>query len=237
MRILFLTATRIGDAVLSTGALRTAELATRRAGDDRLRPGVVVVVRRRAGSGAADRRREAARSRCIGPVSGRMSRAAVGLVVDLARDPRSAVAGAGPVDRRDVRRDLHQVHGWRAPSASREPARRLIWTAPSTKPGGGGLIPAGRAVLALGPTANWAAKTWRGPKISSSWSRGSPARAACCPGVSVAVFGVPDERTRARRCCVRLPPARPIDLTSGGDLLTARPASRARRCSSATIPG
>jgi ADP-heptose:LPS heptosyltransferase len=82
------------------------------------------------------------------------------------------------------------------------------------------LIPEGGPVLAVGPTANWRAKTWRAEYFSELIRRLTAAD-GILPGARVAVFGRDDERPMALGLLDALPGARRIDLVGRLDLLTA----------------
>ena len=219
-RILFVTATRIGDAVLSTGVLRW--LIERR-------PGARVTV-------------------ACGPVAASLFGAVPGLeelivlekrpfslhwpgfwvrVVrrywDVVVDFRGGVT-IWSVARREGyvdwgrRKDLHRVDEMAAVvGASPTPAPRL-WTRPAHDARAAALIPEGRRVLALGPVANWAAKTWSPLRYAALVRRLTGAGAAL-DGAAVAIAAMPYERQLIRPVFDAVPADRLIDLTDGGDLL------------------
>ena len=81
------------------------------------------------------------------------------------------------------------------------------------------LIPDGGPVLAVGPTANWRAKTWRAENFAALIERLTGPN-GILPGARVAVFGRDDERPMALRLIDAIPPARRIDLVGELDLLT-----------------
>ena len=82
------------------------------------------------------------------------------------------------------------------------------------------LIPAETPILALGPTANWRAKTWRPENFAALIER-LTATDGILPGARVAVFGRDDERPMALRLIGDIPQERCIDLVGKLDLLTA----------------
>ena len=229
MHILFVTATRIGDAVLSTGLLRhlierhpsarltiaagpvAAPLFEAVPGLERL-----VVVRKQRWSlhwlpfyrAVAARRWD--------------------LVVDLrgsalawllrARD-RKVMAKGDPGEHRV--RQLARLFGLDLPPSPR------LWTAPRHEDAAAVLVPPGAPVLAIGPAANWPAKQWRAERFAELVSR-LTAAAGPLPGSRVAVLAAPHERALAEPVLAALSPARCIDLVGRTDLLTA--AAVLRRC-------
>ncbi len=73
------------------------------------------------------------------------------------------------------------------------------------------LIPDGPPVLAIGPTANWAAKTWAPENFARLTERFAVA-GGLMPGCRVALFGRDDERPQAIRLIEAIPAERRIDL-------------------------
>ena len=88
------------------------------------------------------------------------------------------------------------------------------------------LLPGGRAVLALGPTANWPAKVWPAERFAQLAHR-LTAPGAALAGAAVAVAGGADETPLARPLLGSIPAERRIDLF-GQDLLAV--AAVLRRC-------
>lgn len=82
------------------------------------------------------------------------------------------------------------------------------------------LIPDGPPVLAVGPTANWKAKMWRVERFVELIDRLCAAD-GILPGARVAVFGRDDERPMALRLIDAIPEARRIDLVGRVELLVA----------------
>ena len=81
-------------------------------------------------------------------------------------------------------------------------------------------ITEGAPVLAVGPTANWPAKTWRAEYFAELIER-LCAPGGILPGGRVAIFGRDDERPMALRLIDAIPAERRIDLVGRLDLLTA----------------
>ncbi len=229
MNILFITSTRIGDAVLSTSLLDHVI---------RTHPGARVTVA--CGPAAAPlfecvpglarvivmRKRRAALHWLA--LWRQVVRQAWSLVIDLRA---SALAWLVVADERRVFQPKPQerVHRMvqiaRVLDLARPPSPRL-WTAPSHEIAAAGLIPAG-PVLALGPTANWRGKTWRAERFAELVARLTGPH-GILPGATVAVFGAPRERAAALPVLDSIPAARRIDLVGRCDLLTAHAALK--RC-------
>ena len=220
MRILFVTATRIGDAVLSTGVLDW--LATKHP-DARFtiacgRPAAplfqpfpqlerLIVMDKR-------------------PLSGHWFRLWASCLAkrwDIAVDLRGSGtvwflwAGQRFVQRRG--RDDHQ-HGVVTNAAvlgiTPPPAPRL-WTRPEDERRADALIPRGAPVLGIGPTANWRGKEWPADKFIALIERLTGGRGPLAGG-RVALFGAASERGAAAPVIASVPSARLIDLVGRADL-------------------
>ena len=229
MRILFLTATRVGDAVLSTALL-----------DHLLRrhPGARITVA--CGPAAAGVfERMPGRERLLVVEKRRWDLhwpvlwaqvAAVrwDLVVDLRGSALSLLLRARRrVVMRGGRRAGHRL-GHLAGAMGLEAALPVMWTAPADERRALALLPVGGPgegpVLGLGPTANWAGKAWPAERFALV-ARGL---AAGRPGLRVAVFGGPGpaERAMAAPLLGALPGA--VDLV--GQVSLAEAAACLRRC-------
>ncbi len=223
MRILFISSTRVGDAILSTGLL------------DHLikqNPGVMVTI-------------------ACGPAAAPLFDAVPGLekVIVLHKMafslhwPRLLALTMGRLW--DVIVDLrNSPMYWALPAKSRhrlqrapEPEHRVrqlartlglednpppprLWTNAEIEATAARLIPAGAPVLCVGPTANWRAKTWRAEHFTALIER-LTAAGGILPGARVAVLGRDDERPEALRLIEAIPPGRRIDLVGRLDLLEA----------------
>jgi heptosyltransferase III len=229
MRILFVTATRIGDAVLSTGILRhlidrypDARL-TIAAGPvaaplfeavPRLEQLIIVHKRRLALHWL--------------PLYAAVGRRRWDLVVDLrgsalawllrARGRKVIAKGDG---REHRVRQLARVFDLDPPPGPR------LWTAPLHDRHAALQVPAGGPVLAIGPAANWRGKQWRGERFAELALR-LTGPDGLLPGARVAVFAAAHERSQALALLDALPRHRLIDLVGRIDLLTA--AAALRRC-------
>ena len=101
-----------------------------------------------------------------------------------------------------------------------EPPAPRVWFSEEARQQAKILIPEGPPVLAVGPTANWQAKTWRAEHFADLIERLS-APDGILPGARVAVFGRDDERPMALHLIEAIPEDRRIDLVGRLDLLGA----------------
>jgi heptosyltransferase-3 len=224
MRLLFITATRVGDAVLTTGLL------SRLIADH---PGVRVTV-------------------ACGPVAQSLFAAVPGLervivmtkrryvrhwlalwrqvvgtrwdiVVDLRGSATSLTLWAG---RRYIWRRVGLAEA-RVAQLGRfmgyEPAPSPhLWIAEANHQEALALIPPGPPVLALAPIANWTGKQWRAERFAGVVQE-LTAPGAMLAGARIAIFGAPHEHDQAnelRGLLAALAPGRVIDVMHSGDLLT-----------------
>lgn len=229
MRILFVTATRIGDAVLSTGLL--AHLLE-------LHPGAGLTI-------------------AAGPVAAPLFEAVPGLerIVSLTKRPwslhwvelyRETVgrrwnlvvdlrgSALAYLLRADERRVMakgdageHRVRQLARLFALDPPPPPRLWTASRHQAAAAALIPPGSPVLAIGPAANWRGKQWRAERFADLALR-LVGREGPLPGARVAVMAAAHERAQAEPLLAALPPSRRLDLVGHTDLLTA--AAALRRC-------
>jgi len=223
MAVLFITSTRIGDAVLSTGVLDHILLQ---------HPGARVTVA--CGPAAAPLFAAVPGLDRIIPMQKRrwsghwlaLWRATIGtrwdVVVDLrgsatswllrARERLALKPAAGLRHRVPHNADLFGL-GDAPPSPK-------VWTLPSHRAAAALHIPPGGPVLAVGPTANWGGKQW--PAASFAALVGAlTAPPGILPLARVAVFGAAGERAMAEPLLAAIPAERRIDLVGQVDLLTA----------------
>lgn len=218
MRILFITASRIGDAVLSTGLLD--RLA-------RTHPGARITVA--CGAGAAGLFESAPGVELVIPMVKRrraghwldLWRATCTTWWDMVVDLRgSALAWVVPTLHRRVLKSSWEPRHRTAHLASVleiEPQRPVLWPSTARLTEAERLIPAGDPVLALGPTANWPAKQWPPERFAELAAR-LTAGNGVLPGARVAIFGAPDERRSITPLLDAIPSARRIDLVGACDL-------------------
>jgi heptosyltransferase-3 len=210
MRILFVTSSRIGDAVLSTGLL---DHLIRRYPDSR-----ITVACGTAAQGVFARMPNLER---LIPLEKRprdlhwppLWVATVGTLWDLVVDIRgSALAWLVPTRRRAVmrrRRGGHKTAQLATILGLDPPPLPVAWTAPADRDLAARLLPAGPPVVVLGPTANWTGKVWPPERFSALYRR---LAAGPLPGARVAVLAGPgaQERALAAPVLAALPAA--IDL-------------------------
>jgi len=229
MRILFVTATRIGDAVLSTGLLFhlihrfpgarltiaagpvAAPLFEAVPGLDRL-----IVLRKR--------RFSLHWLALYGRTRGRRW----DLVVDLRGSVLAWLLRAG--ERRVMAKGNPREH--RVRQLARligldPPPNPAIWTASHNDRAAKALVPPGGPVLAIGPAANWRGKEWRAERFAELARRLTMPDAPFATA-RVTVLAAAHERAQAAPLLAALPSGRAIDLVGKTDLLTA--AAVLRRC-------
>lgn len=223
MNILFITATRIGDAVLSTGLLAylrdrhpqarfTVACGPAPAPLFTAIPGVVRVVpmvkQRRAGHWL-----RLWRQTVTTPWS---------LVVDLRGSAMGWVVPA--LRRKTIRSDWspqHRlVHLARLFGLENAPPLPRLHAGAEAKAQAARLLPADRPVLAVGPSANWGGKQWPADRFAAAAAAltgpGGP-----LAGAPIAVFGAASERAAVDTFTAAFPADRIIDLAGGIDLPTA----------------
>ena len=229
MRILFITATRIGDAVLSTGLL----------------------------SYLIERFPSARLTIAAGPIAAPLFEAVPGLERLLLVRKRAAsmhwlsLFSQTALSRWDMVVDLRgSLLAWMLPTAERRvmgkgdpgehrvrqlarlfdlqpPPGPRLWTSLRHDEAAARLVPGGEPVLAVGPAANWRGKQWRGERFAKLAER-LTARAGIFEGARVAVMAAEHERAQAMPLLRAVPSGRLIDLVGKTDLLTA--AAALRRC-------
>ncbi len=222
MDILFVTATRIGDAVLSTGLISylidrypgarltiaagpiAAPLFDAVPGLERL----VVVEKQRW-------------SLHWLPLYAAVAARSWDLVVDLRgsalawllRAGERKVMAKGAAGEHRVRQ-LGRLFGLDPPPGPR------LWTAPHHERAAAGLMPTGSPVLAIGPAANWRGKQWRAERFAELAKRLTSGN-GLLQGARVAVLAAGHEREQAQSLLDAIPENRRIDLVGRVDLLTA----------------
>ncbi|MFO0996137.1 MAG: glycosyltransferase family 9 protein [Alphaproteobacteria bacterium] len=221
-RVLFITSTRIGDAILSTGVL----------------------------SWLIDRFPDARFTIACGPVAAPLfsavprlervivltkqswSRHWLGLwaqcaphawqaVVDLRG---SAVAYGLMCGERFVKRSnvggMHMVEELARVVGLSEPRAPKLWTAPEHWQQAESLIARTTPILGVGPAANWRGKEWPSHRFGELVSR-LTGPGGILPGARVALFGAASERRQAEDIRLAVHHDRLIDLMGRVDLLTA----------------
>lgn len=213
MRILFITATRIGDAVLSTGLL--SHLIG-------LHPQARLTIA--AGPAAAP---------LFEPVPGlerlialpkerfglhwlRLWRQCVfrrwDIVVDLRR---SAIGWLLPARHRFVapkaQGPIHRVELLAATlGLEKSPPPPKVWLDPAARSAAAAILPAGKPVLALAPAANWRGKQWPAERFAELAAR-LTGDSGILPGARIAVFAAEAERVAIAPALAAIPADRLID--------------------------
>lgn len=100
------------------------------------------------------------------------------------------------------------------------PPNPRLWTAPEHWQAAERLVPAGTPVLGLGPAANWRGKEWPAERFIAL-ARRLTAPTGILPGARVAVFGAAEDKPRTDPVLAALPEGQRIDLVGRADLLTA----------------
>ena len=221
MRLLFITATRIGDAVLGTGALRHAlneypdarvtiacgpEAAPLFGPVPNLDDVILLQKKPRAGHWV-DLWRRTAMSYWAFVIDGR--RSALARLVPHGRIRSMPTKQPGE-------HTVEQVSRMMRSPVSLDPH---LWTAARHEKTADKLLPPGPPVLAVAPMANWPGKVWPADRFRDVISAltGPGGRMA---GARVAVFSAPAEREAALRVADDVPDGRHVDLAGQVDLLT-----------------
>ena len=209
MRILFVTSNRVGDAILSTGLLdhliRTYPRARITIVCGRVAEGVFARMPNRERTILLDKRPF---GRHWLTLWAQMAPRWWDLVVDIRG---SALSWMVPTARRAVwrRRPGHKVAELAAVLKLDPPPLPVAWTAPEDRARARILLPDGPPVIALGPTANWAPKTWPPERFAALFQA---LAAGPLAGAIPAIFAGPgrDEAAMAAPLLAALPGA--IDL-------------------------
>jgi heptosyltransferase III len=222
MHILFVTATRIGDAVLSTGLLGylidrypTASLTI---ATGPVAAPLFEAVPRLERLAVIEKRRWSAH---WVPFYAAVATRRWDLVVDLRGSALAWLLWVGErrvMAKGDAREhrvcQLGRLFGLDPPPSPR------LWTAPHHERAAVALIPAGAPVLAIGPAANWRGKQWRAERFAEL-ARRLTAADGPLPGARVAVLAAGHEHRYAEPLLAAIPRHRQIDLAGRVDLLTA----------------
>jgi len=194
MRILFVTSNRLGDAVLSTGLLdhliRTHPDARITVACGPVAEGVFARMPNHERTIVLDKR---SYSLHWLPLWASAATTLWDLVVDIRG---SALAWMVPTRRRAVmrRRPGHKTVQLAAVLDLDPPPLPVAWTAAEDRARAAALLPLGKPIIALGPTANWAPKIWPVERFAALFHalQTGPLR-----GAIPAVFAGPGEAERA----------------------------------------
>jgi heptosyltransferase-3 len=194
MRILFVTSNRLGDAVLSTGLLdylvRTHPDARITIACGPVAEGVFARMPNRECTIVLDKRPYSLHWL---PFWARAATTRWDLVVDIRG---SALAWMVPTRRRAVmrRRPGHKIAQLAAVLDLDPPPLPVAWTAAEDRSKAAALLPAGKPIIGLGPTANWAPKIWPVERFAALFRA---LRDGPLPGAIPAVFAGPGQEERA----------------------------------------
>lgn len=234
MNILFITSSRIGDAVLSTGLLNYMGQAW---------PDAKVTVA--CGPLASSLFEGYPNLARILPVKKekhnkhwlKLWKQVVGTRWDIVVDLRnSLVSRVIPAKQRfifgsHIDKNLHKVYQnaevMKLTELSGPPAPKL-WFTPEQMRKAEQLIPDGGPVLGVGPTANWIGKTWPADRFIEviNFLTGPGGK---MDGARVAVFGAPGEEEDARKVLAAVPEGRALDCIAKGS--PGEAAAAIARCS------
>ncbi|MBI3441291.1 MAG: glycosyltransferase family 9 protein [Proteobacteria bacterium] len=213
MKILFITSTRLGDGVLSTGALShfiqtypdaeiTVVCGPLIAGIFEQAPHVTRVI--------------AVQKEPYGLHWRRLWMETVGtkwdIVIDLRNSLMSRLIRANKRYIRSVRDDKkHQVEQIAEVIGVSPPPAPVLWFSRDTLDRARTLVPDGAPVLAIGPAANWPAKTWPAENFIELIVMLTAAD-SILPAARVAVFAAPGEEETAYKILSTIPTERRIDV-------------------------
>jgi ADP-heptose:LPS heptosyltransferase len=194
MRILFVTSNRVGDAVLSTGLLdhliRRYPQARITVVCGRVAEEVFARMPNRAATIVLDKRPYGMH---WPPLWARVVTTLWDLVVDIRG---TALTWMVPTRGRAVwrRRPGPKIAELGAVLGLHPPPLPVAWTAPADRARAAALLPGEAPVVALGPTANWARKTWPAERFAALFQA---LRSGPLPGAVPAVLAGPGEAERA----------------------------------------
>lgn len=226
MRILFVTATRIGDAVLSTGIadhlLRAYPEARVTVACGLPAAGVFERMPRREATLIVDKRR--LDLHWLG-----LWRHTVGTAWDLVVDLRGSALSLFLWTRkrammRGGRRPGHRLGHLAGALGLDPPPLPVAWTSAADRAAAAALLPAGPPWIGLGPTANWAGKVWPADRFVQLFE----ALRERQPGAQVTVFAGPGEAERAMVAPVLAALPHAVDLA--GRLTLPEAAACLARC-------
>jgi len=229
MHILFVTATRIGDAVLSTGLLSYLI--------DRYPTARLTIAAGPVAAPLFDAVPQLERLEVIEklrwsahwlPFYADVVTRRWDLVVDLRGSALAWLLRAGErrvMAKGDMRE--HRVRQLGRLFQLDPPPSPRLWTAPHHEAAASALIPPGAPIVAIGPAANWRGKEWRAERFAALAQR-LTATDSLLPGARVAVLAAAHERRQAEPLLAAIPLHRRIDLVGTVDLLTA--VAVLRRC-------
>jgi heptosyltransferase III len=222
MGLLFIGSTRIGDAVLSSGALAWMT--------ERWPAAPVTVACGPAAAGfyeAVPRLERLIRleKRPAGGHWRALWRQVAGRFWTAVADTRRSVVPFLLLARRRYmmgrdRDGVHKVLQASAMVGARDALAPVLWLGEAHRRRADELVGRRTPFLAVAPTANWGGKQWPAERFAALVDR-LTAPGGILPGAAAAVFGAAAERAMAEPLFSLLPPARTLDLVGATDILTA----------------
>jgi ADP-heptose:LPS heptosyltransferase len=222
MNILFITHTRVGDAVLSTGIL--SRLIERHPGARitiACGPAAVDIFRAVPGLDRIHVLEKRSYGRHWLELWRQVALHHWDIVVDLRA---SAIAYFLVAGRRYVSKPskemVHRLFHLARVIGEENALGPRIWTAPEHWRNAEYFLPDGPPALAVAPTANWRGKMWRGARFAELLER-LTAPDGILPSARVVILGAESERNLAQPVLASVRAARRVDLIGKIDLLTA----------------
>lgn len=224
MRILFITSSRIGDAVLTTGVLarlieRFPEARITVASGDVSAPLFQHVPQ-------LERFIEFSKKRGLGRWL-HLWKKTVGVKWDLVVDMRgSATSWFLLTKKRFIwtsnRGSNHRAEHIAAVIGDPSATKTQLWTSEKQEKIADKLLPQGKKILALAPAANWIGKQWEAHKFAEAANR-LVGKGGKLEGAVVAIFAAPHEKEMIQEVIDAIPPEQCLDLVGHPDvdLLTA----------------
>lgn len=230
MKVLFITSSRLGDAVLSTGLL---EHIIRTHRDARITvvcgklpaslfegmpclDRIVPLVKQKHNRHWLELWKQTVNTRWD-------------IVVDLRNSlvSRLIFARERYIFSKRIDKKLHKVEQCARVMKLDFVAAPRLWPSAEQRGRAEALVPDGGPVLAVGPTANWIGKTWPAERFVAVVNH-LTGPGGILPGARVAVFAAPGEEKAAYEVLYAVPAARQIDVIAKADPGTA--AAALRRC-------
>jgi ADP-heptose:LPS heptosyltransferase len=223
MKVLFITSSRIGDAVLSTGLMDNIIRS-----EEKARITVVcgpLAVSLFEGMPNLDKiipLKKQKRNKHWIELWKKVRNQKWDLVIDLRNSLVSRVVPAKKryIYGRHISSKKHKVEQNASVMNLKTPPSPVLWFTKVQLQKARELIPEGEAVLALGPTANWEGKTWPSERFIELLDNLTKEN-AIFNGMRVAVFGAPGEEEQALPVLNAIPENKRLDLIAKTDPGTA----------------